>query len=97
MVLTSPTVSVLNPLIEIVSHFLSNMGKPILMIISSQIRFSGNRSKYGESVMQNVLLAQTKLNFVPPVGNVTESVMTAIFSCVSISRDLGLLGGFNKR
>ena len=47
--------------------------------------------------MQNVLLAQTKLNFVPPVGNVTESVMTAIFSCVSISSDLGLLGGFNKR
>ena len=93
MVLTSPTVSVLNPLIEIVSHFLSNMGKPILMIISSQIRFSGNRSKYGESVMQNVLLAQTKLNFVPPVGKVTESVMTAIFNCVSISRDLGLLGG----
>ena len=37
--------------------------------------------------MKNVLLAQTKLNFVPSVGNVTESVMTVIFNCVSIDID----------
>ena len=84
VVLINPTTSVLNPLIEIVSHFLSEMVKPILRTISSQIMFSLILSKYGESKREKVLLEQTKLNRLPPVGNPTESVIAAIIVKVEV-------------